>query len=618
MEPLSTWALDWGVVLADGLQLTEKFYDDWTLTITEPVEQGSPILTVPSHVILTSDIRDDAYLPYYDESDMRNVYTWMSLEMGEEQTIFQQNYLPEFMLIFKLLREVYLGKNSRWYVWWQSLPQSFSTGLYLDNVERKFVECMADEVLCAQELQLKAFLGLMRRLLVVQESRKIIPSGFYTWLLESQKLNDGTGQILFESLIKWAFTVVFTRSWRSPDQQEAQIVPLGDLVNHDSQMANLQPLYRPIDGAVQFFLTRDVTNVSEETPGELFLSYGLIHTPVRYLVLFGFCDVSAAYVDAHLDFLDHDLEDGSSIMSSAMQDTSLWPMNILDRSRLVISTTSGAISEEVWIAFLYKVLCERDPGQLAMIRNSFEGDCTVTTLDADKLVDSLLEKWELTLISEMQKYYQRLLETDFAPIIVTEQDLLEHPNLSMIVTYNLFMRECFVGVLKHLSEFSDPAVSMQNIGATTISTTFSSQYSANSSNAASSEQTTVATNDGNAVTYASVAKQDGPGSTSSMSFFYQDTAPDSTMDSYAQAFNSMKLSGKASVENYSKENLMETSRAHKFTGTSFDDSRLTSQEIPATVPITTTTQKASPSEDGDTSMDAYIRAINMSNGVTKS
>lgn len=80
MEPLATWALDWGVILADGIQLTERSVGDWTLSLTEPFKQGSPLLTVPSHIILSSDIQDDTYLPYYDDNEMRNVYTWMSVE----------------------------------------------------------------------------------------------------------------------------------------------------------------------------------------------------------------------------------------------------------------------------------------------------------------------------------------------------------------------------------------------------------------------------------------------------------------------------------------------------------------------------------------------------------
>lgn len=583
MEPLATWALDWGVILADGLQLTESSVGDWTLSLTEPFKQGSPLLTVPSHVILSSDIQDDAYLPYYDDNEMRNVYTWMAIEMGDEQPTFQQNYLPEFMLIFKIMREVYLGKNSRWYSWWQSLPQTFSTGLYLDDVERKFVECMAGEFLYTQELQHKAFLGLMRRLLAAQENRTIIPEGFYAWLRESQQLIDGKGQNLFESLVRWAFTVVFTRSWRSPDRQHAQIVPLGDLANHNSQMANLQPLFRPVDGAFQFYLTKDAVDVSELAPSDLYLSYGLSHNPGRYLVLFGFCDISAPYVDARIDFLEDEVD--NSIASSSSDLGTEWPMGYLDQSRLVISTSSGSLSEEVWIAFLYKVLRENDPEELARVRAAFDGVYSfgITTTDGDGMVDKLLERWESTLATEMRAHYQNIMETDFAPIVVTEQDLLDHPNLSMIVNYNLFMRECFIGVLRYLNTFLDPADTMQNMSTSSISASFSSQYSANSSSTTQPSKSTT-----------SISKD----------------KTDSTMDSYAQAFNSssMKLAGNAGA--------LTSTTANGNNGPLPKDSSLTFYEEAGKEPTLATfsPSTAAASQSTDTSMDAYIKAINKSNG----
>ncbi|KAL3908625.1 MAG: hypothetical protein SGILL_008416 [Bacillariaceae sp.] len=392
-------------------------------------------------------------------------------------TSFQQNYVPEFMLTFKLLQEVYLGKNSRWHAWWQSLPQTFSTGLYLDDVERKFVECMAGDFLSTHELQYKAFVGLMRRMMQAQEQQPIIPNGFYLWLRETQDMQDEDGENLFESLVKWAFTVVFTRSWRSPDRRHANIIPIGDLANHDSQQANLQPLFRPIDGAFQFYLMEDMTeNISTALPGKLFLSYGSGSMPARYLVLFGFCDTSSPYVDAHINFLDdgHD----QVLDATGNQINNEWPHCVLDQSQMVISTSSGAVSEEVWIAFLYKVLQEKDPSALAEVRDSFQD---ATTAEGDQMVEILWEMYEMEIGTEIQKHFERLLQTTFAPIILTEQDLLDHPNLDMIVKYNLFMRDCLIKALKHLSILLDPARSMEDMSASEASTAFSSQYSANSS-----------------------------------------------------------------------------------------------------------------------------------------
>ncbi|KAL3920509.1 MAG: hypothetical protein SGILL_003228 [Bacillariaceae sp.] len=497
MAPLSSWAQNWGVTLADGLQLTEDSAGDWTLTMTEPAEQGTPLLTVPSHLILTSDIQDDAFLPYYDEKDMRNVQTFMLTTLlettqAESATVSahsfqQQNYvLPEFMLTFKLLQEVYLGNNSRWNAWWQSLPQTFSTGLYLDDVERRFVQSMAGDFLHTHELQYRAFLGLITRMMEAQQQQQqlvttttqtttttsVIPNGFYLWLLETQDMEDEDGENLFESLVKWAFTVVCTRSWRSPDRRHAHIIPLGDLANHDSQKANLQPLFRPIDGAFQFYLTKDInqnllSEQQQQTPSKLYLSYGSCSMPARYLVLFGFCDESAPFVDAHIDFLN-DKEDNSHVGTGTCNENgnqlnNVWPKSFLDQSKMVISTSNGAMSEEVWIAFLYKLLREKDPDALTTVREAYKGEYDITTVEGDQMVEELWKKWEVTIGAEMQEYYRRLLETAFAPIMVTEtKDLFDHPNLAMLVKYNLFMRDCFIRALKHLNLLLDPATSEED------------------------------------------------------------------------------------------------------------------------------------------------------------
>jgi hypothetical protein len=260
---------------------------------------------------------------------------------------------------------------------------------------------------------------------------------------------------------------------------------LADLANHESQLANLQPLFRPIDGAFQFYLVEDMMdNVSVAAPRKLFLSYGSCSMPARYLVLFGFCDTSAPYIDAHIDFWND--EGNEFYEQNGNKQNNLWPKSFVDESRMVISTSTGAVSEEVWIAFLYKVLREKDPEALSTIREAYQGGFSVTTIEADQMVESLWEKWELQIGAEIQEHFQHLLETTFAPIFLTERDLLDHPNLNMIVKYNLFMRDCFMKALNHLHILLDPAVSMEDMSTSQASTVFASQYSTNSAPAAAS------------------------------------------------------------------------------------------------------------------------------------
>ena len=437
MTSLSDWSRSCEIVLADGVELTEDLLGDWSLTTTKSIEQGSSILTVPSQVILTSDVDGDSYLPHYSETDMQNVRVWMESELKSGPQS-KQDYLPEYMLVFKLIREVYMEKNSPWHTWLQSLPTQFSTGLYLDEVERNHVERMTGEHILVQNLQYKECLELFQKMVSFQESggkEALIPTKFLEWMLALQQ-DSNKEDARFDNLIKWAFTIVFTRSWRSPDRSQAQIVPLGDLANHDSQFANLMPGFRQTDGAFQFFVTTDIDVVAGPTTSpRLYLSYGLTYHPARYLVVFGFCDVTAAYIDAQLDFLQDNVD-------------CKWPTT-LDPSQLVVSTLNGALSEEVWMAFLFKILEEDDPELLAEIRDAYDDNED----HGDQLVEEVLETKEFTVGMEIQAYYQRLLQTDFVPIPVTEKDLSEHPNLSMIVNYNLFIRETYLNVLEHVITF---------------------------------------------------------------------------------------------------------------------------------------------------------------------
>lgn len=450
MQPLSSWARSQGVVLADGIQLTEDTLGDWSLSTSKRFERGRAIMSVPSHLILSSDVNDDSFLC--------NVYAWI-VETGTQS---QQDYLPEYMLVYKIIKEVYLGEFSPWYAWLQCLPRTFSTGLYLDELERYQVERMAGKYIRSQDSQYHDCLSLIQKLISSQGTNAddLIPTDFYQWMIEfpyNNNNDDDDEDLSFDNLVRWAFTVVFTRSWRSPDRKHAQIVPLGDLANHDSQLANLQPSFHQKDGAFQFYTTNDIDVVEPTSLGNLYLSYGLSYAPARYLVLFGFCDVTAAYIDAQLDFLE---DDDSSDDNYSGMDGGKWPTT-LDPSQLVVSTTNGALSEDVWIAFLYKILQENDPEMIPKIRKAFADEDDRDS--GDMLLEQLLETWELKIAMEIEAYYQRLMETDFAPIIASEYDLAEHPNLSMIINYNLFIRDTYLNVLKHVNTFIAQSMTFQEI-----------------------------------------------------------------------------------------------------------------------------------------------------------
>lgn len=106
-------------------------------------------------------------------------------------------------------------------------------------------------------------------------------------------------------------------------------------------------MYHQTDDAFQFYTTSEIKEVGSGSLGNLYLSYGLSYAAAQYLVLFGFADVTAAYINACLDFVEDN--DSSNFDSSGLN--SKWP-TVIYRSQLVVSTSNGALLEDVWIAFL--------------------------------------------------------------------------------------------------------------------------------------------------------------------------------------------------------------------------------------------------------------------------
>lgn len=448
MESLSVWALGKGVLLAPGIQLLEETAGEWSVSITKPCQAGAAIVTVPSEMILKS------WATGHDR-ELQEVGEWIELKLQSFPNV--QSFLPEFLLALRLIYEVYLDDKSRWHAWLRSLPTTFSTGLYWDSVELSYVERMAGNYLKAQKMQFEAFSQLMYRLVDGNgnDIHSLIPDDFSRWLRHQTNQSNQ-----FHSLLQWAFSIVFTRSWRTPDGKNATIVPLGDMMNHGSPRANLQPNIRASDKALQLCLTRDIPadTVSEQCPSPLYLSYGFGHLPARYLVVFGFCDMSAFYVDAHLEFLEQEhatVENGSNA-------TSFQWASILDPRTMLISTSTGAMTEEVWLAFLYLVLQEEYADKLDYLQQRFGGE-DITDEQILEFLDNMLLQHEVKVAMKMKNHYQKLLKADYQEIVVTDQDLRQHPNLPLILNYNMHMRETFMKVISYIDDFMKKAKAIESI-----------------------------------------------------------------------------------------------------------------------------------------------------------
>lgn len=411
MQPLLQWAVNLGIEFAPGTEIVADSEGDWSVELVQPQQQGTAILTIPSGLILSTQS--------FEESQ---VYSWMKQSMSDTR------FLPECLLAVGLLGELSKGESSLWYTWLESLPTDFSTGLYLDSFERSHVQRMAPEFLENHEKQWQTCNSLISKL--VRDTSNIIPPVLQNWLISQPNLS---------LTVQWAFSIVLTRSWRTPDGKHATLVPIGDMINHHSQYANVRPCFRQGDNALQLCLIED-TKCSRDEPACIHLAYGLSHEPARFLVNFGFCDTSAALIDAHVDL--YLLRSGLPPIS----DEKTWPP--FDPSQLVVSTDNGAVAEDVWVVFLLKVLKERDPSEIQRIQNAYDNDDDGSV---DVLLNELFEDWELIVALELKSHFEFLLDSVYPALSFSKQDYAIHPRLSMIARYNFFMREVFQEALSYLS-----------------------------------------------------------------------------------------------------------------------------------------------------------------------
>lgn len=410
MEPLLQWAVNSGVEFSPGTEIVADEFSDWGMELVESKERGTPILTVPSELVLTSQNFQGTQLE-----------RWMQDNIGHPY------YLPECILATVLLEELSEGSSSPWYVWLESLPTEFSTGIFLDSFERSIVRRIAPTFLAKYEEQWNNFQSLIVKL--SRDPQSILNPAFRRWLQSQDNL------IL---TAQWAFTIVATRSWRTPDGKHATIVPIGDMLNHDTQRANIRPCFGQNDGAIQLCLTIDTSGTSEEPQG-IYLCYGMAHQPARFLVNFGFCDKSSPLIDAHIDRY---LANNSL---PPLSDEKEWPA--FDPSCMVVSSKDGVVSEDVWKIFLLKILRERDPSQIRRIQDVYDSE---DDENLDETLVGLLDDWELVVALEMKEHFKEVLENVYPQFQYSDSDFLSHSLLKMILMYNTMMREVYGRAIDHL------------------------------------------------------------------------------------------------------------------------------------------------------------------------
>jgi len=395
MQSLLRWARKNGIHFADGVELQKNPNNGgWGVMATQPLRKGTKALVVPRKLVVSSPSTEKLVKGEFDKA------------FGILQKADVYDYKPEFLLVVRMLLEHALGEKSNYHVWVQSLPSTFSTGIWMDEFEQSFLTKDSRVVLDLQQRQYDAFFKAAQTL-----SDERIQSIFAK--------NDGG------TIFQWAFSVVFSRSWRySGDEGSdavSNIVPLGDMFNHSGERAN---------AGVQDFLSEDsylelTQDVSKGS--ELTISYGVPYNQFRLLVVFGFFDIGCEEIFSNMNFPGKD------------QDEALVDMGCTDPSKLVFRVDAGLAANAVWDASLYIALSSNPKEQRALHDAHLRGD--------RKAKSALHAKHNLqasVLLGEhVRKTINELYPSQLMGVELKREDYEQHSNLRMIIEHNRWMRVAF-------------------------------------------------------------------------------------------------------------------------------------------------------------------------------
>ena len=394
---LQEWAADQGVTLAEGVQLVDNGLGDWGVGLadTQALEAQAPIMTIPQRLMLSS--KDSQVQDFHDAIVQSMSTRTTTINNGQQQQL--DYYAPECLLMLRVLQQHAKGPESPWHCWLETLPREFATGLYLDQLERSHVERVASASLIGQQQQFEA----CRQ--ACEDIHDNLPQELKAYLSSNP------------NKLRWAFSTVFTCSWRTTGGGEATLVPLGDFLNHDSAQPNVAPQALE-DGSIQLVAKHNL-----EPGSPLYLSYGLGNFPGRFLVTFGFWDRSSLYMDANLTVPE------------------AFPV---DPSQLVVSTRNGGISEEVFSVGVYQFLLQRNPEAAQ--------DMSVAQQNQNQTkVDDFCNTFDLEGALWLRLHALKIVSETYPDMDIAPENLSESPRrYGMIARYNNGMRESWMRVVDYL------------------------------------------------------------------------------------------------------------------------------------------------------------------------
>eukprot|EP00529_Nitzschia_sp_RCC80_P022830 CAMPEP_0113487006 /NCGR_PEP_ID=MMETSP0014_2-20120614/25289_1 /TAXON_ID=2857 /ORGANISM="Nitzschia sp." /LENGTH=478 /DNA_ID=CAMNT_0000380695 /DNA_START=104 /DNA_END=1543 /DNA_ORIENTATION=+ /assembly_acc=CAM_ASM_000159 len=389
------WAVQQcGVQRAEGFQLAmvdngDGIVDDYSVMTNQNLPGGSPVVMVPSQMVLAS---------WQAPQEFGNALDQAESELTRADLAFQ---IPLFRLFVKVLVEYERGINSPWFPWLNSLPRRFNNGA---SMTYACFDCLPPYV---------AWLSMTERTNCVnfQKAAKLLQ---YSGVIqESTAINT--------DLLKWAYSVATTRSFDVPNSGGEKVIPpMADYFNHGTETEVDYQLDE--EGNFVVCTSRDVPAGSP-----LRASFGDPTNPSPLLATYGFLDESSPATF-------------SKLMNKRDEMAELG----FDFSNLLFYKDSGEISPEVWDVLLYSILKQNDPNLQQQFYQA------VTSGDEATKSEFHQQYFQYTLDAMKQHVDSTLNELDQLSIKALGKDPATHPRIPVILKHNDFVKSTFIKVQANL------------------------------------------------------------------------------------------------------------------------------------------------------------------------
>jgi len=307
----------------------------------------------------------------------------------------------DFSLFVKILVEYEQGDDSSFFPWLNSLPRLYFNAVSMTSF---CYECLPPLVFS------------------LSRTEKVRFDNFKTVL---KKVPFVSPQVTSnETVLKWAFNIVTTRSFETNTQDKA-IVPMGDMFNHGTD----------VDVELQYDEQGNAYAVSttDIPPGKpIHMSYGDPTNPSKLFATYGFLDESSPATFCKIMNITPTPE---------LRDIGL------DFSRMLFFKETGEISQEVWDVILYDFLKGDKQAQQGFYQAHMGGDFqTKQQYHQHYLYDTstILKKHVDDFIATLDTLGQK----------TAGKDMNEHPRIPVILQHNEFVRQTFLTVKNSL----DPIV----------------------------------------------------------------------------------------------------------------------------------------------------------------